>query len=159
MWMIMYIEEEKYRILLDNSIISTCDIICLTKDKKILLCLRNNEPLKWIYYIPGWRRYKNEKIMDSAKRKAYEELWLEIDTNRLIFLGVYDDIYDNSAFEWISTHCEAITFVYQINDEEVKNIKIDKQHSDFKFFDINDSWLYESIYERIHDIKKLFNFK
>ncbi len=158
MWMIMYIDEESYKTIVRNSIIPACDIICITKDKKILLCLRNNEPLKWIYYIPWWRRYKNEKMIDSAKRKAYEELWLEVDTNRLTFLGIYDDIYDNSAFEWISTHCEAITFVYSINDEELKNIKVDKQHSDFRFFDINDSWLYESIYERINDIKKLFTY-
>lgn len=157
MWMIMYIDEKIYKIIVEDSIIPTCDIICLTKDKEILLCLRNNEPLKWIYYIPGWRRYKGERIIDSVKRKADEELWLQVDDSRLSFLGVYDDIYSNSAFEWISTHCEAITFVYEINDDEIKNIKVDKQHSDFRFFSIDDSWLYESIYERINDIKKLFN--
>jgi len=158
MWMIMYIDEESYKTIVRNSIIPACDIICITNDKKILLCLRNNEPLKWIYYIPGWRRYKNEKMIDSAKRKAYEELWIKIDINRLSFLGVYDDIYDNSAFEWISTHCEAITYIYEINKEEIKNIKIDKQHKDYKFFDINDTGLYKPIYERINDIKKLFNY-
>ena len=104
MWMIMFIDEDSYKTIVRNSIIPTCDIICITKDKKILLCLRNNEPLKWIYYIPWWKRYKNEKMVDSAKRKSYEELWLEVDVNRLNFLGVYDDIYDNSAFEWISFH-------------------------------------------------------
>lgn len=51
-------------------------------------------------------------MLDSVKRKAYEELWLQVDDSRLTFLGVYDNIYNNSAFEWISTHCEAITFVY-----------------------------------------------
>lgn len=158
MWVIMFIDEDTYRIILKNSIIPTCDIICLTNDKKILLCLRNNEPLKWIYYIPWWRRYKNERIIDSVKRKAHEELWLKIDESRLRFLWVYDDIYDNSAFEWLSTHCEAITFVYLINDEEVKSIKTDSQHSDFKYFDIDDIWLYKSIYERIDDIKRILNF-
>ena len=126
MWMIMYIDEESYRTIVKDSIIPACDIICITKDKKILLCLRNNEPLKWVYYIPWWRRYKNERMRDSAKRKAYEELWLHIDDSRLTFLGVYDDIYDNSAFEWIPTHCEAITFIYEINDDEIKSIKVDK---------------------------------
>ena len=158
MWMIMFIDEKTYKIIVDNCIIPTCDIICITKDKTILLCLRNNEPLKWVYYIPWWRRYKNEKMVDSAKRKTYEELWIKVDINRLTFLWVYDDMYDNSAFEWISTHCEAVTFIYEINDDEIKNIKIDKQHSAFKFFSLNDPWLYESINERINDIKKLFNY-
>lgn len=158
MWMIMYIDDKIYKVIVDYCIIPTSDIICLTKDKKILLCLRNNEPLKWIYYIPWWRRYKNEKIIDSVKRKAYEELWLELDVNRLTFLWIYDDIYDNSAFEWISTHCEAVTFVYEIQDDEIQIVKTDWQHSDFKLFSIDDPWLYETIYERINDIKSLFNY-
>lgn len=158
MWRIMYIDEDDYKTIVKNNIIPTCDIICITKDKKILLCLRNNEPLKWVYYIPWWRRYKNEKIIDSARRKADEEIGLNIDNTRLFFLWVYDDIYDNSVFEWISTHCETITFVYQINDDEIQSIKIDNQHSDFKFFSIYDTWLHKQVYERINDIKKLFNF-
>lgn len=34
MWMIMYIDEGNYKAIVKNSIISTCDIICMTKDKK-----------------------------------------------------------------------------------------------------------------------------
>ena len=35
MWMIMYLDDDVYKIIVENTIITTCDIICITKDRKM----------------------------------------------------------------------------------------------------------------------------
>lgn len=149
----MFIEENLYKQIIERFIIPAVDLIFINKKNKILLWLRNNEPLKWEYYIPWWRRYKNEPILESAKRKAREELGISIDTNKLIFLNVYDDIcpWTEVCETWL--HFTTITYVYYIDIDSEEEIKIsDKQHESIKFFDISDPSLNQLIKIRINDI-------
>lgn len=150
----MYIQDGLYKKILEKTIVQTLDIVFLSREMKILLWLRNNSPLKWVYYIPWWRRHKNETIYQSAIRKSKEELGIDIDPSRLVFLWVYDDIFNDSAFDNISTHCSPITFVYKLDQNEEKNLNLDSQHSDFKFFDIDDENIHDMVKIRINDMKK-----
>lgn len=150
----MFIPDDVYKIILKNSIIETIDLIVINNRNEILLWLRENNPLKWVYYIPWWRRWKWETINDSIKRKWKDELWLAIDINKLVFLWIYDDIYPSSMFDWIESHCSSITYLYKIDDDEIKLIKMDsKQHSDYKFFSMDDDGLHPDVEKRIQDIK------
>lgn len=149
----MFIEKEKYKIIIENTIIETIDLIIINNEWKILLWLRNNEPLKWEYYIPWGRRYKNELINDSIRRKAYEELWIQIDPNQVVFLWIYDDIYPNSMFDNTSSHYSSITYMYKLTKSEENNLRKDTQHSDLKFFDVNDNTLNNLIKIRIKDMR------
>lgn len=150
----MLLNDEEYKQIVNTTVITTIDIIFLNSDNAILLWLRNNEPLKWVYYIPWWRRIKNEIIYESVIRKSKEELWIDIDINKLQFLWIYDDIYHNSKYDNIWMHCSPQTFIYRMSDEEVNNIKIDEQHSDYSFFDIESQSLHENIKIRIQDMKE-----
>ncbi|MDD2870850.1 MAG: NUDIX domain-containing protein [Candidatus Gracilibacteria bacterium] len=151
----MFIKDKLYREIIDKTIIQTIDIVFLNDKNEILLGLRNNNPLKGVYYLPGGRRLKSETILESAKRKAKEEIGINIDTDKLIFLGVYDDIYENSMYKGIGSHYSPIIYIYKLNDIEAKNIKTDLQHNDLKFFNINDKNLCYMLSEKISDIKKL----
>jgi ADP-ribose pyrophosphatase YjhB (NUDIX family) len=156
----MFIESSIYKIIMNESIISTVDVIFINKNNQILLWLRTNEPLGGVYYIPGGRRNKNEKKNDSAYRKMKEELWITIDTSRLVFLWTYDDIFENSMFEGISSHYSSVTYVYKLTSEEETAIWItDSQHSNIKFFDLENPSLHEMVKIRISDIqnKKLLS--
>ncbi len=149
----MFIENEIYKIIIENTIIEAIDLMIINQKWQLLLWLRNNEPLKWIYYITWWRRYKNEKIIDAIKRKAYEELWIKIDENKIIFIWIYDDIYDNSIFGNIPSHYSSITYIYKLDKDEEKKIRKDDQHEELKFFDINNPNIHKAIKIRIKDIK------
>ncbi len=106
-----------------------------------------------VYYIPGWRVNKWEKSFDAAKRKAFEELGITIDISRLQFVWVYDDIFDNSAFEDISTHCIPVTYLYLLNLREESELSLgDSQHSDLKFFPFDDPSLHDMVKMRIVDM-------
>lgn len=150
----MFIEDEIYKLIIENTIIEAVDLMIINKKWQLLLWLRNNEPLKWIYYMPWWRRYKNELLMDSVKRKAHEELWLKIDETTLSLLWIYDDIYDNSIFGNTPSHYSSITYVYKINEDDEKSIIYDNQHEELKFFDIQNPYIHSAIQLRITDMKK-----
>ncbi len=154
----MFISDKLYQKVIETTIIQTVDVIFLNNKNQILLWMRNNEPLKGVYYILGGRRLKNETMIQSALRKMKEEIWIEINTNKLKFLSVYDDIFPNSRYEWVSTHCSPITYVYKFDNEELEklknNLKLDNQHNDLKFFDLDDDNLHSMIKERITDMKK-----
>lgn len=150
----MFIESNIYKTIMEHSIINTIDVIFINKNNQILLWLRNNEPLRGTYYIPGGRRYKNELVIDSAKRKMKEELGLDIDTERLVFLWVYDDLFKNSMFEDTKSHYSSITYVYHLTEKENIDLHIeDDQHADIKFFDPEDSSLHNMVKIRIYDMK------
>lgn len=152
-----FLPKEIYTTILEHVPIPTVDILFLNAKKELLLARRNNEPLFWVYYIPGGRVYKGEKSIDAVKRKSQEELWVDIDTSRLRFIGVYDDIFDNSAFPGISTHCIPATYLYELNKQEESQLVLaDTQHSDFKFFDLKDPSLHPMVKRRISHIKMKF---
>jgi len=91
--------------------------------------------------------------MDSVKRKAKEELWIDVNDNKIFFLWIYDDMYSNSMFGDIPAHYSSITYVYNISEQEQKSIKKDNQHGELKFFDIDDSDIHDMIKIRIQDSK------
>ena len=152
----MFIEKSLYMDILRYMPIPTVDILFVNSQNQILLGKRNNEPLIGVYYIPGGRVNKWEYSLDTAKRKAKEELGIDIDIFRLQFVGVYDDIFENSTFEGISTHCIPVTYLYRLNFDEEKNLSLgDSQHSDLRFFSLDDPSLHEMVEMRVRDMKKL----
>ncbi len=153
----MLIPREIYQQIVEYAAIPTVDIIFLDKDKKVLLWLRTNEPLQWSYYIPGWRIEKGETIIQAALRKAKEETSLIIDETKLQFVGTYDDIFDSSAFIWLSTHCIPSIFVYRLDEHEVPHIHCDSQHSEMKFFAYNDVLLHPHLQSRLAHIQSVYH--
>ena len=79
--------------------------LCVVRDRKILLGLRNNEPLAGRWFTPGGRLLKNEPWQQGLERIALAELGLSHSAKQCQLMGVWDHFYDNSAVsEQISTH-------------------------------------------------------
>ena len=153
----MFIPSDTYKKIIDYMVIPTTDIVFLNKNKEILLWLRNNAPLKWIYYLPGWRIQKWETIIQAAKRKAKEELNIDIDQEKLKFIGVYDDIFNDSAFDNLSTHCLPCTFLYMLSEYEEQNLKPDNQHEHMRFFAYNEESFHPFLKKRLKQIQSVYS--
>jgi colanic acid biosynthesis protein WcaH len=152
----MFIEDALYQDILRYMPIPTVDILFINSHDELLLAKRNNEPLMWVYYIPGGRVNKWEKSLHAAKRKTKEELGIDIDISRLQYIWVYDDIFENSAFENISTHCIPVTYAYFLDPSEEDQVALgDAQHSDWQFFSLTDPSLHEMVKMRIVDLRKI----
>src|SRR3989344_3312511 len=76
-----------YQEIIENVPICCVDIVVLHKGK-VLLTLRKNEPEKGKWFYQGGRLLKNEKVEDAVKRKAKEEIGIDVKVIKKI--GTYE---------------------------------------------------------------------
>lgn len=123
---------ELFKTIVNHTPLVSIDI-CLLNDDEILMCKRNNNPLKGEWFTPGGRIYKNEKINFALSRICNVELGLEqVNTKDFIPFGAWDHIFDNSIFgENISTHY--INLPHYCSLSFKPKIKLDSQHNNFQW--------------------------
>lgn len=149
---------EKYREVLDISPVCCVDILFFNSDKtKTLLFKRENEPMRGTYFSAGGRLLKNELLEDCAVRQTLREVGININKNELTLGGTLEEIHPNSVFEGVSYHAVVIYYGYVLNDEN--EIKLDSQHSDFKWFSVSDDSLHPFIKSRIANLLKIYGKK
>ncbi len=138
---------DRYRAAMEEFPIVTVDVIFLSPDKKkILLGKRINEPYAGEFYSFGGRFYKNENFLEAACRIAKQELGLSITPAALTFAGVLNEINDSSIFEGVNYHAVDVYFACTIEDE---SMKLDSQHSETRWFPVDDSSLHPNVRARI----------
>lgn len=147
-----FFSNEKYQEILDTIPICTVDVLFFNKDlTKTLLFKRNNSPLKDWYFSVGGRLYKDELLIDCAVRQVHREIGVTIDIDRLMHGGVQEEIHTESIFENTSYHAVDVFYGYILEDP---SIKLDSQHSDYKWFSVSDASLNPFIKTKISSILK-----
>lgn len=122
--------KELYTQAVKNLPIVCVDVFVLNMSKKeYLLVLRENQPAKNMYWLPGGRMYKGESFFTSAQRKCFEEVGLQVSPVQV--LDVYSTIFSDSAWE-CSTQTINIA-VLVLCDADNSKLTIDKLHSEFKW--------------------------
>ncbi len=151
------IPSEVYKEILNTMPICTVDVMFFNSDKtKTLLFKRTNEPLKGVYFSIGGRLLKNETLEECAVRQAYREAGISIDVTRLVFEGVHNEIYQNSAFGKVSYHAVTLFYTYVLSDQEITELKInlDNQNDDYQWFPTYDKSFHHFLKNRINVILK-----
>lgn len=93
----------------------------IEKDNNVLLALRNHEPFKGYWCLPGGHVEYNERAIDAVKREVKEEIG--IDVNPKFFC------YDDEIFKKINWHAVVLVFVsgpmgkIKRQKKEVKDIR------------------------------------
>jgi len=133
-WMLVYkkrIPKTLYRKIHQILPIITVDLV-VKSGFNFLLVKRKNEPEANVWYFPGGRLFKNEHLLDAAKRKLREETGLSGKNYKL--LGIHEHFYNPklSYFKGFGSHVLAV--VYKVEVSKKGNIKLDSQSSDFKWF-------------------------
>lgn len=109
--------------------------LCLVFEGKLLMGLRQNEPLRGQWFTPGGRLLKNERWQDGLARIAQTELGLSVNSDDFELMGVWDHFYENSAIdEVISTHYVNLPHVSYLKIQP--ELSLDPQHELVKWFDL-----------------------
>jgi len=146
-----YIPDKIYKEILTNIPFCAVDIVFLNKAKnKTLLFKRKNEPAKGIYFTIGGRLHRKENLLECALRQAKTELNISLVPTKTVFSGIIVEHWKNSKFR-VSCDNVCIFYSYILDDENI-TIKFDDQHSDYKWFRIDDSSLHPYIKEKIRQI-------
>lgn len=105
-------------------------IALLKNDKdEILMTLRNREPAKGCWAIPGGKVELYERLEDTIKREMKEELGVEVEVTK--FLCNIQDINQEAEQHWIMPVYEA-----KVVEGIVENKEPDK-HLDLQWFSID----------------------
>ena len=131
------LDSDIFQTVIENVPLVSIDL-CIVYDGRLLLGMRNNEPLKGVWFTPGGRILKNETWTESLKRIALSELGLQVDgPENFQLMGVWDHFYDNSVISKnISTHY--VNLPHYMPMECLPDLKLDDQHDEMAWFDLDD---------------------
>lgn len=126
------IPDDAYEKILEYSIISAVDAIIVVNGK-VLLGKRTQEPCKNQWWVPGGRQNKGEMPEDAVKRKVKEEIGLDVEVER--FVGVYDVLFDKTAFPSVKTGVHYVARVYVVKPAGNAEIRLDKTQKEYRWID------------------------
>lgn len=115
-----------------------CSIDLILRDPRgrVLLGLRNNEPARGCWFVPGGCIRKNERIAEAFARIAADELGLQARLEDARLLGVYEHFYDRNfaGVAGITTH-----YVVQAYEMRLMSaaVQADAQHSELRWFEVD----------------------
>ncbi|MHC4216499.1 MAG: GDP-mannose mannosyl hydrolase [Planctomycetota bacterium] len=114
------------------------DLIVHNSRGEILLGLRENEPAKGFWFVPGGRILKNERISEAFERLAVNELGVKLNYKDAKFIGVFEHLYANNfaGREGFGTHY--IVLAHSITIDASTLDLPDDQHSDYKWMNPQD---------------------
>ncbi len=120
--------KEKDKAHLEGNFHRSVHIWIINNKNEILLQRRSpnkkNHPDKWDISSAGHVR-TGESLIEGAKREAYEELGIDIDENKLEFIGINkSDKPHNKEFQYIYLYrTNKVESDYTFNDGEVSYVK------------------------------------
>src|SRR5580700_2667522 len=123
------------------------DLIIRNSQNYVLLGLRNNEPAKGFYFVPGGRIWKGESLQDAFARILKSETNCVESLDKASALGVYEHFYAVNRFDecGYGTHYVVLAFALKVDDTSV--LKVDTQHYEFRWWNERDIIESEHVHE------------
>lgn len=125
------IEEDLYKDIIHALPILCVDLLIKNSEGKYLLHLRDNEPLKNEWWVPGGRVHKEEKIHSAASRKCKEELGFVITNWKIV--GIYEDTYERNSFNTPTIFHGVSVVLTASKDVDENQIILDEQSSKWAY--------------------------
>ena len=125
------IPEKMYREILALLPIICIDVVIKNEKGQFLLVQRRNQPLVGRWWVVGGRLLHSETVRDACVRKVLEESGLVV--NDLNYVGYYEELFNQNAFEIISYHTLSLVFETTVDSSNI--ITLDSQSSEWGWFD------------------------
>lgn len=104
------------------------DLVVQDPEGRILVGLRNNQPARNDWFVPGGRVGKGESLDEAFRRIAHQELGLTLLRADARFLGVFEHFYENNFQEQPGLGTHYVALGHQIALPEAVEIQPDGQH-------------------------------
>ena len=105
-------------------------VIARARDGRVLLGRRTNEPAKNVFFVPGSRITKNERLAAAFRRITREELGVALNIEAARFRGAYEHMYATNRFEKEGFGTHYITLAYEIEALDAAALPKD-QHGEY----------------------------
>ncbi|MGM0694995.1 MAG: GDP-mannose mannosyl hydrolase [Pseudomonadota bacterium] len=109
------------------------DLIVEDPEGHVLLGKRHNRPAQRLWFVPGGRIHKNERLDEAFRRLTGEELGCAFERDQAHFLGVYEHLYDDSVFgDAPTTHYVVLGYRLPVEPAEL-SLPLE-QHSEYRWW-------------------------
>jgi GDP-mannose mannosyl hydrolase len=105
---------------------------------EVLLGLRNNEPARNWYFVPGGMILKNERLADAFSRLLKTETNYATSIDDARFLGAFEHFYKNNRFGApdYDTHYVVLGFEFKVSG--TAEPKADDQHGELRWWPLDE---------------------
>src|SRR4051812_8086317 len=118
--------------IVDVTPLVSIDLILRNERSEVLLGQRTNRPAQGLWFVPGGRIRKNERVKEALQRISRHELGVTISAATL--LGVFDHIYPDNFLgaPGVNTHYVVLGMAAEL----AGNLRFtaDDQHSELKWW-------------------------
>ncbi|MCB9822881.1 NUDIX domain-containing protein [Candidatus Nomurabacteria bacterium] len=130
---VVWFTENEYSKILDGLVIVCVDTVVYDSEGRVLLGLRNKQPIKgwWIF---GGRMRANESFTEAAKRGLMRELSIRT-TQEPKIVGYYDLRWDTREEAPSSNGCHVLLVAMKYKlDSSISINQIDSSHEEIRWF-------------------------
>lgn len=122
------------------------DLILRDRDGRVLLGLRNNEPAKGTWFVPGGVIRKNELLDQAFARIAANELGVTLARSSARLKGVYEHHYSTNfaGVDAISTHY--VVLAHEIDVPQLPQSAPLDQHRELRPWTVADLLVAEDVH-------------
>jgi colanic acid biosynthesis protein WcaH len=132
--------------------LAAIDLIIRNSRDEALLGLRNNEPAKGFYFVPGGMILKDERLASAFARILKNETNLSGGIEEARLLGAFEHFYDNNRFGEPDYDTHYVVLGYELKLADTAALKMDSQHSELRWW--TQSELLDS--PQVHDNAKAY---
>src|ERR1700675_4744247 len=94
----MGIDDKSFAVVAKSAPLISIDLILRGPDGTVFVGLRNNEPAKGVYFVPGGVVRKNEALDNAFQRILTAETGLAAIRSNARLVGVYEHFYSTNRF-------------------------------------------------------------
>jgi colanic acid biosynthesis protein WcaH len=109
------------------------DLIIRDDAGRVLLGLRNNEPAKDFYFVPGGRILKDERLRDAFARILAYETAIDAPYESATFLGVYEHFYTTNRLAEPNLGTHYVVVAFEVRPADVSAVREDSQHREYRW--------------------------
>jgi colanic acid biosynthesis protein WcaH len=109
------------------------DLIVQAWDSRVLVGLRNHEPARGFYFVPGGRVSKNESLDDAFRRISTAELGRSLLRSQASWMGVYEHFYPTNRLQQTGFGTHYVVLAYRL-ELEIPVTELPKdQHAEYRW--------------------------
>ena len=114
------------------------DLVLRDPGGAVLVGLRNHEPAKGFYFVPGGVVRKNERLADAFARILAGETGLVADISSARLLGAYDHFYSTNRYSEPGYGSHYVVLGYELRLDSRPDIRTDDQHSEIRWMGVEE---------------------
>jgi colanic acid biosynthesis protein WcaH len=107
------------------------DLIVQDIEGRILLGLRNNEPARGSWFVPGGVVKKNESLDDAFARITETEIGASFSRRTATFRGIFEHLYPENFAQAPEVTTHYVVLAYIVQTDQLPTRPGDSQHGNF----------------------------